>query len=83
MRAPAYDVIATPLPPCGPGGVRHALPRDAGRAGAGPGPQRRIVCFTAGLPRGLKAQDYADLLHRHRRAAAERRALLAATADKD
>lgn len=42
--------------------------------------RRRIITFKAGMPRGMKAQDYADLLYRYRTADAARRALAAATA---
>ena len=42
--------------------------------------QRRIVTFTAGLPRGMKAQGYADLLSRYRTADLARRELAAESA---
>jgi len=43
-------------------------------------PRQRIVTFTAGLPRGMKAQGYADLLGRYRTADAARRLLAAEAA---
>ena len=38
------------------------------------------MTFTAGLPRGMKAQDYADLLGRYRTADAARQLLSAEAA---
>ena len=58
-----------PFPVRRPGGRRVKLD-----------PRQRIVTFTAGLPRGMKAQDFADLLGRYR-AADEARRLLAAEAE--
>ena len=58
-----------PFPARGPRGRRVKLD-----------PKQRIVTFTAGLPRGMKAQDYADLLGRHRMADAARRELAAEAA---
>jgi len=42
--------------------------------------RRRIVTVTANLPRGMKAQDFADLIGRYRAAAAARRWLAEQTA---
>lgn len=42
--------------------------------------RQRIATFTAGLPRGMKAQEYSDLLGRYRMADAARRELAADTA---
>ncbi|MGI4810987.1 MAG: hypothetical protein ACRYF2_23120, partial [Janthinobacterium lividum] len=49
--------------------------RTAGRRRIKLDRQRRIVTFTAGLPRGMKAQGYADLLARYRTADLARREL--------
>ena len=58
-----------PFPVRGSGGRRVKLD-----------PRQRIVTFTAGLPRGMKAQDYADLLGRYRVADTARRLLAAEAA---
>lgn len=42
---------------------------------------RRIVTFRAGTPRGMKAQDYAELFHRYRKADFARRELAEARRD--
>ena len=59
----------TPFPVRGPGGRRVRLD-----------PRQRIVTFTAGPPRGMKAQGYADLLGRYRTADAARQLLAAEAA---
>lgn len=62
--------------------TRLLLPPEAPFPGRPPGsrrvqldPKRHIVTLTAGMPRGMKAQDFAELIARYRRAGEARRLL--------